>query len=95
MSTRSRACTGGRFSIPAAIPPWKPTSFSKTARAAAPRCPPAHPPASTKRSNCATAISRATSAKACCKAVENVNSAIAARRHAASTPPTRARSTAA
>ena len=39
-------------------------------------CPRAPPPARAKRSSCATATRRATSARACCKAVENVNTEI-------------------
>ena len=43
---------------------------------AAPRCPRAPPPARAKRSSCATATRRATAARACCKAVEHINTEI-------------------
>ncbi len=44
--------------------------------AAAPRCRPARPPGRRRPSNCATATLRATAARACMKAVENVNTEI-------------------
>ena len=56
--------TAARLSIRAAIPRSKPTFASKEVRSAARRFLPAHRRASMKRSNCATAISRNTSAKA-------------------------------
>ena len=52
-----------------------------TAPSAGPPSRPAPPPARTKRSSCATATNRATAAKACCKAVENVNTEIARAAH--------------
>jgi enolase len=45
---------------------------------AAPRCPRAPPPARARRSNCATATRRATSARACSKAVATSTATIAA-----------------
>ena len=55
----------------------KSKSRSRAARLAARRCRRARRPASARRSSCATATRSATSAKACCKAVANVNGEIA------------------
>ena len=52
-------------------------SSSRAAPVAAPPFPAALPPASTKPWSCATATRPATSARACCKAVDNVNEVIA------------------
>ena len=63
------------------------------AASAARWCRRAPPPARAKRSSCATATRRATSARACCKAVEQRQHRDRARRCSASTPPSRPSST--
>ena len=55
----------------------KSTSRSRAARLAGRRCLRARRPASARRSSCATVTRSATWAKACCKAVANVNGEIA------------------
>ena len=72
-----RKSTDVKFWIPAAIPRLKSTAFSKTASSAAPSFPPALRPASTKRSNCATATRSDYLGKGVLKAVANVNEKIA------------------
>ena len=62
--------------IPGAIPPSKPTFFWLTGLWAAPPFLPAHPPASTKPSNCAIGDNARYLGKGTLKAVKNINKKI-------------------